>query len=38
VLTLVVRQYFAVLADVISGLVVKKIALRLFANFAILIS
>jgi hypothetical protein len=33
VLTLVVRQYFAVLADVISGLVVKKIALQRFASF-----
>jgi hypothetical protein len=35
VLTLVVRLFFAVSADVIFGLVVRKIAPQRFANFAI---
>jgi hypothetical protein len=34
VLTLVVRLFFAVSADVIFGLVVRKIARQLFASFA----
>jgi hypothetical protein len=34
VLTLVVRLFFAVSADAIFGLVVKKIALQRFASFA----